>query len=145
MLIEFHLNRDTLATRHCLVSAESSFRFHAGFTRGDAEAGWNQVKAVSAHEVSAADIAAELSQMVDFAKAYWTDLLNRCADRRVIQDGEHFVLHALGAGCGFSGRSFRVQWLDRQRASLVCNLSGQGRVPAWIRDRLPDNATVSPL
>lgn len=46
-------------------------------------------------------------------------------------------MHELGTGAGFDGAAFEVTWLDGQEPS-VCNLSGQDRVPAWLRDRMPD-------
>lgn len=57
----------------------------------------------------------------------------------------HYVVHELGVGCGYDGDAFEVIWLDESRPPLVCNLSGQGTVPAWIRERLPDNAVVKHL
>ena len=33
-----------------------------------------------------------------------------------------------------------VRWLDADKSPTRCNLSYQGRVPAWMRGVLPDNA-----
>lgn len=139
-LVEIHLHDDTLQTRSCRVTYAQNFRFHNGFTQDDAATGWRQCKAVSAAGLNEADIAREEAEIVEFQKAYWRDLAARHAADAVIVRGEHYVAHELGIGIGFGGRAFRVIWLSAERPGLLCNLSAQGRVPAWMRDQLPDNA-----
>lgn len=139
-----HIHDDTLRTRHCLVNGSAALRFHAQFTRADHEAGWRQVKAESAEGQSPESIAAAEAEVAAFARAYWVDLDAECVGSRVISEGEHYVMHELGTGAGFGGAAFEVTWLDG-RAPTVCNLSGQGRVPAWMRERMPDSGRVREL
>lgn len=140
-LVEIHLHDDTLQARTCRVTYGQNFRFHNGFTEEDAAAGWRQCKALSADGLSDADIAREEAEIVEFQKAYWRDLAARRSADAVIVRGEHYVAHELGTGIGFGGRAFRVTWLSAERPPLLCNLSAQGRVPARMRDQLPDNAS----
>lgn len=139
--VEIHLNDDTRETRHCFT--EEPLRIHAHFTHEDAAAGWRQVLAFSASPNPDADTFARIerakSDAVAQLVAYWNDLAG--ADiLHVIHDGEHFVAHELGVGIGFGGGAFRVAWLAPDREPTVCNLSAQGRIPVWMRDKLPDNA-----
>lgn len=75
-------------------------------------------------------------------RAFWLDLTARVDS--IISNGEHYVAHELGGG-GFNGRAFRVDWIDTSRSPLICNLSGQGKIPVWLRPKLPDNANITSL
>lgn len=139
--VEIHINDDTRETRHCFT--EQPLRIHAGFTREDAAAGWRQVLAFTASPTADAESLARIEQAKSNALeqmvAYWTGLAG--ADvLRVIRNGQHYVAHELGVGIGFGGGAFRVEWLAPDREPTVCNLSVQGRIPVWMRDKLPDNA-----
>lgn len=136
--VEFHLHQDSLQVRACpLAAGVSALRFHAGFSQADVDAGWKQV---CAGEFSESEIDTKKIEIVASSKEYWEDLADKHQERRVVVDGRHLVSHDLGTGAGFGGRSFQVDWIDPGRKSLICNLSAQGSVPAWIRDRIPDNA-----
>ena len=139
--VEYHLHRDTLAVRHCVVEGRCLV-FHECLTRADSEAGWEQVSAHPARGLTAPDIAAAEQAHVRSRRDYWLELLERHTERRVVSNGYHRVWHDLGTSHGYDGQVFRVRWLDTNRAPVLCNMSGQGPVPAWIRDRLPDNAVV---
>jgi len=139
--VEIHINDDTREVRHCFT--EQPLRIHAGFTHADAGAGWRQVLAFTASPIPDAETLARIEQAKSDALAqlttYWNDLAG--ADvLRVIRGGEHYVAHELGLGIGFGGGAFRVEWLAPDREPTVCNLSAQGRIPAWMRAKLPDNA-----
>lgn len=141
--VEIHIKDDTRETRHCFT--EQPLRIHAGFTLADAAAGWRQVLAFAASPTPDAETFARIERAKSDALAqlvsYWNDLAG--ADvQRVIHDGQHYVAHELGVGIGFGGRAFRVEWLAPDREPTVCNLSAQGHIPAWMRDKLPDNARV---
>jgi hypothetical protein len=136
--IELLINHDTLDTRW-VVASPGEGGFHAGFTREDSAAGWTRACTIPAKGMTEADIRGELAKVRESTQAYWHELLSERAAERVVYAGDHFVMHELG-GTGFYGASFRVHWLDRERAPVECSLSGQGPVPAWLRPQLPDNA-----
>lgn len=139
--VEIHIHDDRGEARHCFT--DQPLRFHAGFTAEDAAAGWRQAVAFYAFAGSAED----LDKQIDRAKAdaldqltsYWRDLA-AAPVRRVIYQGQHYTRHELGEGIGFGGEAFRVVWLDAEQEPTVCNLFVQGRIPVWMRDKLPDNA-----
>ncbi len=139
--VEIHVNDDTREVRHCFT--EQPLRIHAGFTHADAAAGWRQVLAFAASPSPDAETRARIerakSDAVAQLTAYWNELAS--ADvLRVIHEGQHYVAHELGVGIGFGGGAFRVEWLAPDREPTVCNLSAQGRIPAWMRAKLADNA-----
>lgn len=140
--VEIHLHVDTLQTRHHILrDGESPFRFHSGFSQADVGNGWKQVSEIGAS--SDEEIETAKAEAVAFSKQYWEDLLERCAHVRVVQRGMHHVAHPVGVGIGFNGQAFRIHWLDSSLAPTVCNLSAQGPIPAWMRDKMPDNAIIS--
>lgn len=140
--VEIHIHADTQQVRHCLTDFPP-FRIHSGFTVEDAGAGWRQVKAFFADKCFDLDVKIELAKEESLAhlRSYWQELAEAPV-RRVIRDGEHYVMHELGEGIGFGGRAFRIGWLTPGQEPTICNLSGQGRIPVWMRTRLPDNARV---
>ncbi|MDF6406813.1 hypothetical protein NMT76_25070, partial [Escherichia coli] len=71
---------------------------------------------------------------------YWAELAEATDIQRVICQGVHYNWDALGQGIGFGGQAFRVEWLDADREPTECNLFAQGRIPVWMREKLPDNA-----
>lgn len=142
MVIEFHLNLNSQVVRHRKITYSVLFRFHDGFTEADMLDGWKQVQGGSA-DLSALEIEATERSILEFYQSYWRNLQNTCADRRVIAGGQHYCMHELGVGIGFNGAAFEVQWLDRAREPVLCNLSAQGDIPAWLRSELPDSATIS--
>lgn len=136
--VEIHINDDTRETRHCYT--EQPLRFHAGFSREDAAAGWRQVLAfgLGASPDATARIERAKAEALERLDSYWSELADAPV-RRVILKGEHYVTHELGVGIGFGGQAFRVEWLAPDQEPTVCNLSAQGRIPVWMRDKLPDN------
>lgn len=141
--LEIHLNRDTLETRHCYVRQDMCLRFHDGFTEADMEAGWTHTLACYAEDFSEVQIEAIKARAAAFHQTYWRELMSTHSTTRVVRNGEHFVVHEVGTSPGFGGRIFKVDWFDKGRVPTVCNLSGQGTVPAWLRDELPDNAVIT--
>lgn len=138
---EIHLHADTQQVRvYQLQKDERPLRFHAGFSQADIDAGWTQTRAFGAEGLTDSAIEREKAEVLDGHKAYWLDLAQLDDSRRVVEQGHHYFMHELGEGIGFGGRAFRVVWLDQSRSVALCNLSSQGPVPAWMRDRLPDNA-----
>jgi hypothetical protein len=140
--VEIHVNADARETRHCFIDDEP-FRFHRGFTREDYAAGWHQVMATASgpnpDDETFARIEQAKSDELKRLNSYWTDLAEAPV-RRVIIRGYHSVAHDLGEGVGFGGAAFRVKWMAPDREPTVCNLSAQGRIPSWMREKLPDNA-----
>lgn len=139
---EIHIHDDSLQTRHCFTDYEP-FRIHPGFTFADMDAGWRQTKAFFADRHPDLHNAIELAKVesLEHLRSYWESLAKQPVER-VIHKGQHFVIHELGLGIGFGGRAFTIEWLDADRPPTTCNLSSQGRVPSWMRDKLPDNARV---
>lgn len=137
--IEFQLHEDTLQVRTHLHDSFPGFRFHDGFSRQDSESGWTQEKACDA-DMTPAEVEAQKSEIIAGHKQYWNNLATTCKDSRVVIGGSHYVWHTLGTGSGFGGASFKVCWLDADKEPLICNLSAQGRVPAYMRSEIPDNA-----
>lgn len=141
--LELHYHADTRKVRTYLLSLEGNeepLRFHAGFCQADMDAGWRQVKAIDASRLTAGDIDFAMAEVAAFQDRYWLDLAKAHKHDRVVCNGLHYTMHELGKGCGFGGKGFRVIWLDASKPPAHCNLSAQGRVPLWIRDRIPDNA-----
>lgn len=137
--VQFLLHDDTLATRHVLLGPNDDIvHFHPGYTREDWEAGWRSVKG------EWVDDEATLPQMVAEVAAssrqYWEDLVQRDPLTRIVLDGCHHTLHELGTTAGYGGKVFEVRWLDPSRAPAIGHLWQQGRIPAWVRPQLPDNA-----
>ncbi|WP_201492443.1 hypothetical protein [Rubrivivax sp. A210] len=121
------------------------FYYHDAYTRADDEAGWVQVEAFRAEGVSEAEIEEHKAAALSSHRTYWLNLL-ACQDgHSVISKGKHFVRHDLGVDWGFGGTVFRVDWIDPRRPPLTCNLTGQGRIPGWLRPQYPDNATITDL
>ncbi len=140
--IEIHLHIDTLQTRHhVLREGECPLRFHSGFSQADVDNGWKQVREIGAD--SDEEIERKKAEVVASAKQYWEALLREYAEVRVVQDGVHHVSHPIETGIGYNGRTFRIHWLDSSLAPSVCTLSTQGRIPAWMRDQMPDNAQIA--
>lgn len=142
--VEIHLNENTLEARHCLTAVQS-FCFHDGFTEADCDAGWKQVVAFNAEGVSEAEIATAKADAISRHRNFWLDLFDRRKGLSIIANGFHYASHELGVGMGFYGEAFRVEWLDKRRPHLVCNLSTQGEIPGWLRPQFPDNATITHL
>ncbi len=140
--VEIHINNDTRETRHCFT--EQPLRIHAGFTHQDAAAGWRQVLAFSSSPTPDADTLARIerakSDAVSQLESYWAELAEATDIQRVICQGVHYTWDSLGQGIGFGGQAFRVEWLDADREPTECNLFAQGRIPVWMREKLPDNA-----
>lgn len=144
--IVFYLNDDALETRHAFVPLEQdAFGFHEGYTPEDRSRGWRAVSSGGAFYYSPAQIEEAHKEHVANAKRYWLDLLQNHAASRVVVDGIHYVAHPVETGHGFYGSRFLINWLDAGIAPTVCNLSEQGKVPAWLRQQLPDNATISSI
>ena len=141
--VEIHLNLNTLEARHCLTT--NPLRYHDGFNKADSDAGWKQISAISSKSVTEVEIEAMKAEAIDSNRAYWLDLTAMYKDTRIIGNGNHYVAHELGVGCGFNGRAFRVAWLDADRLPLTCNLSTQGEIPGWLRPQFPDNAHITNL
>lgn len=141
--IEIHLNLETLEARHCLTT--DPLRYHDGFSEADSDAGWKQTSAVSGTGITQAEIEAMKAEAIASNRAFWLNLTVEHKGDGIIANGNHYVAHELGVGCGFYGRGFKVTWLDPMRPSMICNLSAQGTVPGWLRPHLPDNATITDL
>lgn len=140
--VEIHLHIDSLTARHHVMrEGESPLRFHSGFNQADADNGWKQVREVGVETEQ--DIEREKAEVIGSARQYWEDLLRECAEVRVVQGGVHHVAHPVETGIGYNGRTFRIHWLDSRLAPSICTLSTQGRIPAWMRDKMPDNAVIS--
>lgn len=138
--LELHLHEDTCQARaYILTKDDEPLRFHAGFSREDVDAGWTQVEALPAEGFTEADIEQEKAEVIEFHRRYWQMLAER-DEGRVVYNGFHYTMHKLGEGIGFDGQAFLVTWLEAGRPATRCNLSYQGRVPAWMRSLLPDNA-----
>jgi hypothetical protein len=86
------------------------------------------------------DIDFAMAEVAAFQERYWLNLAKNHKQDRVVCNGNHYVMHELGKGCGFGGAGFRVIWLDVSKPAAHCNLSAQGRVPMWMREHIPDNA-----
>jgi len=139
--VEIHLNLDTLEARHCLTT--DPLRYHSGFSEADRDAGWKQMSAVSAKDVTEVEIEAMKAAAIASNRAFWLDLTAEHKDDGIIAGGYHYVAQALSVGQGVEGEAFRVDWLDASRPPLVCNLQTQGEIPGWLRPNHPDNATVT--
>ena len=143
MNVEFHINADAQDVRHCFTSSEP-FRRHEGFTDKDSAAGWRQARSfdVAAEPDLGAAIARTEKEMLQQLRAFWEELASAgdLVLERVIYDGVHYTLDALGSGPGFGGQAFWVEWLAADREPVECNLYAQGRIPTWMRASLPDNA-----
>ncbi|MBA9847879.1 MULTISPECIES: hypothetical protein [Burkholderiaceae] len=138
--LELHMHDDTCQVRaYMLGEGDEPLRFHAGFSQRDIDAGWKQVMATDARGLTAADIEQEKAKVIESHRRYWKELAER-NEGRVVCNGIHYTMHELGKGIGFGGQAFLVRWLDADKSPTRCNLSYQGRVPAWMRGVLPDNA-----
>lgn len=144
--IVFYLNEDTLETRHAFMSMKDDpFAFSAHYTAEDVQCGWKAQSSSSAFDYTPEAIEAQHQDNVEFTRNYWTNLLDTVSECRVVHNGIHYVAHPSGVGRGFGGRQFRINWLDAALAPTVCNLSVQGKVPLWMRDRIPDNAIITTM
>lgn len=143
--VEIHLNEDTRETRHCFV--DFTFRIHEGFTLEDVESGWRQVQAFYVNQNTDAEVIRRIEKLKQEAvtelESYWNDLADADDVERVIHNGVHYTQHPIVKGirfAGFGNQAFRVDWLASDREPTICNLFAQGRIPMWLRDKLPDNA-----
>jgi hypothetical protein len=139
--IEIQFRADTMEVRHyALREGELPLGWHRGFTQDDFDDGWRAVQAIPASSEAAVEQAK--AEHVEFVKNYWHKLNQECTHSRVISEGEHYVMHPAGKGTGFGGRLFLVKWHDQGRAPVVCNLSAQGTVPAWMKMAMPNSASI---
>lgn len=138
--IQFLIHDDTLAVRHVLLEeGQDIVHFHSGYTREDCDAGWRSVKGVWLDDEQA--VRQEELEAVAHSRQFWEDLLRLPEDRRVVWQGHHHTVHESGTTAGFGGKLFEIRWLAPDRAPVVGHLWAQGRIPEWVRPRLPDNAT----
>ena len=137
--VEIHLNLKTLEARHCLTT--DPLRYHDGFSEADRDAGWRQISAVGAKDVTEVEIEAMKAAAIASNRAFWLDLTAEHKADGIIAGGYHYLAHAQGAGVG--SKAFRVEWIDAGRPALVCHLQTQGEIPGWLRPNCPDNATVT--
>lgn len=142
--VDILINEDTLQTRYCYSEVEPP-RFHEGFSNADHDAGWRRALTLCAAEVTGAQLQLELVNARARLQGYWQELAERAPEARVVANGRHYTIHPLGEGVGFGGRAFEVRRRGESQAPFVCNLSAQGKVPAWIRAQLPDSADIAEL
>lgn len=142
--IVFYLNEDTLETKHIFLSRDKNpFEFNEFYTDEDKKLGWKPQSAANAFFYSASRIEEEHANNVAFSKRYWSEYLVEVASNRVVENGIHYVAHPVETGTGFGGERFLINWLNADLAPSICNLSYQGKVPAWIRAEIPDNAQIT--
>jgi len=84
-----------------------------------------------------------------FDCSFWlrkTDYTEDLADRRVVVDGEHYMISVeTGPGFrGFGGKQFIIQFFDG-RIITTNDLWHQGTIPDRFREMLPDNAVFLPI
>lgn len=143
--ILYLLHPDTLRTRHCrLTWSQASLGFGSFLSAEETAQGWEWAESETVVGATSEYLAARELQVASQSRDYWTNLHEETFAHRAVHDRKHYVMHELGHGRGFGGAAFEVAWLDG-RPPTVCNLSAQGRVPAWITHLIPDNARVREL
>lgn len=78
------------------------------------------------------------------ARRFWLEISDDKDIIRVVCDGHHYTAHEPGKG-GFGSQVFKVEWHNVSKAPIICSLIHQGKVPSWIKYRLPDNARMTSL
>ncbi|MFE1767262.1 hypothetical protein ACFW81_23970 [Streptomyces angustmyceticus] len=77
------------------------------------------------------------------------DTIPQYTDAAIIRaNGQHFIAfpldrHTPPQHLGFGGHLWMFQMLDGRQV-VTNNVMHQGTIPAWFRDRLPDNAAIAP-